>query len=101
MGREMHIKPITFRQWQPFERSYKPVTINRPAPIADMALEAADALRGWFCCSKLVTGSRVALSFVVGDEVIASEVCDDGPAVYLAVDRLVEGVHAQISKVAA
>ena len=94
-------KPITFKQWRAEKRRYQNVTIERPAPVAEMALEAQHALGGFFSLQRVQAGQRIALGFFVGDGCIASEVCKDDHSLALAVDGMVMRVHATIKAEAA
>lgn len=97
----MNTKPIKFKQWLPIDGRYTTVTIERPAAVADRALVCANALRGRFICQKLLGSGRVVVSFIVDNKALGSQVCADDDGVMLAVDRLVDDVHAMIKEEAA
>lgn len=84
----------------PFTQFHRPngrpeaVSIDRPADVEAKAREVI--ARGWkFECEVLTTG-HVHLDVCNADEQLASEICDNGPAVEGAVDRLVAAAHARL-----
>jgi hypothetical protein len=65
-----------------------PVTIDRPDAVALKAGKVI-ARGGQFACEVLTTGG-VSFTVEYDDEDICIEVCQNGPQVFAAVDRLVE-----------
>lgn len=96
----MRARPVVFKQWNAWDRRYFKTSVPRSAHIADLALEASDAFRGTFTYTKLNGSGRVSISFFVGVDCLANEVCDVA-GLPLAVDRLVERVHGMIQREAA
>lgn len=78
---------ISFTQFLRPNGEQRPVTIDRPAAIEAKAQQIVDA--GYrFECEELSTGA-VSLTISDGEDDLAMELCANGPAVPVAVDKLV------------
>jgi hypothetical protein len=86
---------IPFTQYLRPNGRRRPMTIDRPQPIEDLA-SAVDIAGGKFTCEELSTG-EVSVACEYGDQDIACEVCPNGPEVEAAVDRMIKTAYKRIT----
>lgn len=91
-------KPIQFTQFMRPDGRRKPVTIDRPEEVADKAALVIEA-GGRFAVEHAWTG-HASFTCEWRDQDIAIKVCENGPAVLDAVDRVVEDALQYIRSVA-
>lgn len=85
---------IPFTQYLRPDGRQVPVTIDRPADVADLAQRIID--RGFrFECEHLTTG-HASLTIAGRDDDVDIEVVRNGPDVPVAVDRMVKRFAAKI-----
>lgn len=92
------VSGIYFAQWLPPDGQRRPMWIDRPAEIVTLARQIVEA-GGSFHIEKLRTGEvSMTVERDNDDEidVLAAEICKNGPDVPAAVDRLVQTAHREL-----
>lgn len=89
---------IPFTQFLRPDGRQRPASIDRPTGIETMARQLI--MLGWaFEIEELVTG-QVSMEIVSGEDVIASRLCPNGPAVPKAVDEMAEEAYKTMLAIA-
>lgn len=84
---------IPFTQFLMPDGRTKPVEIDRPEAIATLARGLID--QGCRFEIEVLGTGEISMEVVKGESVLASELCENGPQVPAAVDRMIE--HAVIA----
>ncbi len=85
---------IPFTQYKLPDGHAETISVDRPADIEEKA-NAVIAAGGIFEIEILTTG-EVSMEVMLHGEPLAGELCENGPAVPPAVDRLVNAAYAKV-----